>query len=165
MASTTVAVRLPEDVLEQLQKKAEAENKKVSDIVRELIVTGLKAGGKADDSAVMARVDKLEETIRVLLGVEDASVMTRMDAVNADFWQAHTALSSYLLKAIEAGAEARYFARLAAMYGIDIAHYVAQKSEVGVTPKPLDKDEKSKQIAFYDNNCKEYTTDFLSRKA
>lgn len=41
MASNTVAVRLPEDVLEQLQRKAEGENKKVSDVVRELIVTGL----------------------------------------------------------------------------------------------------------------------------
>ncbi len=165
MASSSVSVRVSDEVLEELTKRANEENKKVSDLVRELIDAGLKPGGKADDSAVMARVDKLEETIRMLLGAEDASVMTRIDAVNADFWQAHTALSSYLIKAIEAGAEARYFARLAAMYGLDIAHYVAQKTEVGVTPTPLDKDEKSKQNAFYEKKCKEFAAEYVSRKA
>jgi hypothetical protein len=165
MASSSVSVRVPDEVLEELTNRASVENKKVSDLVRELIESGLKAGGKADDSAVMARVDNLEETIRTLLGAEDASVMTRIDAVNADFWQANTALVGYLMKAIESGAEARYFARLAAMYGIDIAHYVAQKTEVGVTPKPPDKDEKNKQMAFYEKKCKEFAAEYLSRKA
>lgn len=165
MASSSVSVRVSDEVLEELTKRASTENKKVSDLVRELIESGLKPGGKADDSAVMARVDKLEETIRTLLGVEDASVMTRIDAVNADFWQANTVLSAYLRKAIEAGAEARYFAHLAAIYGLDIAHYVAQKTEVGVTPKPPDKDEKNKQMAFHEKKCKEYVTDFLNREA
>ena len=41
MASATVAVRLPNEVLEELQKKAAAQNKKVSDYVRELIVSDL----------------------------------------------------------------------------------------------------------------------------
>jgi predicted CopG family antitoxin len=163
MASSSVSVRVSDEVLEELTKRANAENKKVSDLVRELIEAGLKPGGNTDNSSVLARVDALEETIRALLGAEDASVMTRIDAVNADFWQAHTALSSYLIKAIEAGAEARYFARLAAMYGLDIAHYVAQKTEVGVTPNPLDKDEKSKQLGFYERKCKEYAADLLNR--
>jgi len=164
MASSSVSVRVSDEVLEELTKRANTENKKVSDLVRELIDAGLKPGGNADNSAVLARVDKLEETIRTLLGAEDASVMTRIDAVNADFWQANTALIGYLIKATEAGAEARYFARLAAMYGLDIAHYVAQKTEVGITPKPLDKDEKSKQVTFYENKCKEFAAGFLNRE-
>ena len=43
MASNTVAVRLPEEVLEELQKRANLQNKKVSDIVRDLIISGLQA--------------------------------------------------------------------------------------------------------------------------
>lgn len=43
MASGTVAVRLPDEVLDELQKRAAAENKKVSDLVRELIISGLQA--------------------------------------------------------------------------------------------------------------------------
>lgn len=41
MASNTVAVRLPEQVLEELQRLADLQNKKVSDIVRMLIGTGI----------------------------------------------------------------------------------------------------------------------------
>jgi hypothetical protein len=41
MASGTVTVRLPEEVIGQLQKRADAENKKMSDLVRELIIGGL----------------------------------------------------------------------------------------------------------------------------
>jgi len=43
MASNTVAVRLPEEVLEELQKRANLQNKKVSDVVRDLIISGLQA--------------------------------------------------------------------------------------------------------------------------
>lgn len=156
MASGSVSVRLSEEVLHKLSRRADAEKKKVSDVVRELIESGLKRGGSADNSAVLQRIDKLEATIGMLLGAEDASVMTRLDAVNADFWQANTELVAYLVKAVETAAEARYFARLAAMYGIDVAHFVAQKTEVGVTPKLPDKNEKNKQVAFYERKCKEY---------
>lgn len=43
MASNTVAVRLPDELLEELQKRAAAQNKKVSDVVRDLIVNGLQS--------------------------------------------------------------------------------------------------------------------------
>ena len=161
MTSTSVSVRLSEQVFEKLTEQAKAGNKKVSDLMRELIESGLKQGGKADDSAVIARVDQLEEAIRGLLGVEDGSVMTRMDAVNADFWQANTALSHYLVKAIETAAEARYFARLAAMYGIDVAHFVAQKTEIGVTPKPPVKEDRDKQMAFYEKKCRGFVREVM----
>lgn len=58
MASGTVAVRLPDEVLEELQKKATAENKKVSDLVRELITVGLQQTG--NDPAIISRLDRLE---------------------------------------------------------------------------------------------------------
>ncbi|HEY9680465.1 MAG TPA: hypothetical protein V6C86_02640 [Oculatellaceae cyanobacterium] len=60
MASNTVAVRLPEEVLEELQRRASVQNKKVSDVVRELIVAGLvndPAGSVL--SAKMERLEKL----------------------------------------------------------------------------------------------------------
>lgn len=43
MASNTVAVRLPDEVLEELQKRAAEQNKKLSDVVRDLIVSGLQS--------------------------------------------------------------------------------------------------------------------------
>ncbi len=58
MASGTVAVRLPDEVLEELQKRATAENKKVSDLVRELIASGLQQTG--NDPAIINRLDRLE---------------------------------------------------------------------------------------------------------
>jgi benzoyl-CoA reductase/2-hydroxyglutaryl-CoA dehydratase subunit BcrC/BadD/HgdB len=44
MASGSVSVRLPEEVLEQLEKLAQERKQKVSDVVRELIISGLKSG-------------------------------------------------------------------------------------------------------------------------
>lgn len=43
MGSNTVAVRLPEEVLEELQRRAATQKKKVSDVVRDLIVSGLQS--------------------------------------------------------------------------------------------------------------------------
>jgi len=162
MASTSVSVRLPDEIMEKLEAQAKAEGIKVSDVVRRMIEAGLKPGGNADNSTISVRIDKLEETIRALLGVEDVSVLNRLDAVNADFWQANTELVSYLTKSIEAAAEARYFARLAAMFGLEIAHYVAQKVEIGKLPEPLNKGTKDKQVASYDNGSKKYAAEYLA---
>ena len=71
-------------------------------------------------------------------------------------------LVSYLTKAIETAAEARCFGRLAVMYGMDVAHYVAQKTEIGVAPKPPDKDEKSKSLGFYEKMSKEFAAKVLT---
>lgn len=51
MASGTVAVRLPEEVIDELQKIAAAQNKKVSDVVKDLIASGLARQGKIDQGA------------------------------------------------------------------------------------------------------------------
>lgn len=65
-----MAVRLPDDLLEQLQKKAKAENKKVSDIVKELIVSGLvnKGNDQSSITNVLAeQMGRLEEHILAAL--------------------------------------------------------------------------------------------------
>ena len=59
MASGSVSVRLPEEVLEALEKLAEERNQKVSDIVRELIVSGL-ALEKDGTREILNRIDRLE---------------------------------------------------------------------------------------------------------
>lgn len=60
MASNTVAVRLPNEVLEELQKRAAAEKRKVSDVVRDLIVSGLKADGEPA-TGMIEGLQKLEQ--------------------------------------------------------------------------------------------------------
>jgi len=68
MASNTVAVRLPEEVLEELQKRANLQNKKVSDIVRDLIISGLQAapGSQENNQKV---IDYLEGFGGILMGL------------------------------------------------------------------------------------------------
>jgi hypothetical protein len=162
MASTSVSVRLPDEIMEKLEAQAKAEGIKVSDVVRGMIESGFKPGVNLDSSGISARIDKLEESIRALLGVEDVSVLNRLDAVNADIWQANEALIGYLAKSAAVAAEAKYFARLAAMFGLDIAHYVAQKVEIGKVPEPLSKDTKENLVANYDQYSKKYAAEFLA---
>ncbi len=162
MASTSVSVRVPDELMKKLEARAIADNEKVSDVVRRFIESGLKAVGGVDHSGVPARIDKLEESIKRMLGVEDVSVIGRLDSVNSDFWQANTSLISYIAKAIEEAAEARYFARLNAMFGLDIAHYVAQKVEIGKMPEPLDKGTKDTQLATYDRGSNKYSAEILA---
>ncbi len=91
MASGTVAVRLPDEVLEELQKRAAAENKKVSDLVRELIVSGMARKGESASAADNAKViEYLEGFGGVLMAVLYQTV------------------------------GARYFAEMATSYGVDM---------------------------------------------
>ena len=153
MTSGVVSVRLPEELFEKLTERANAENKKISDLVRELLENSLKPGGSADNSAILERLNELEDAITTLVSMADENAMTRIDSVTA-------MLDAQSKKSVQAAAEARYFARLAVMYGIDIAHYVGQKTEIGVVPKPPDKDEKDKQLSFHEKKCKEYAAGY-----
>ncbi len=69
MASGTVAVRLPDEVLEQLQKRATAGNKKVSDLVRELIISGLREQPRTEDAGSAKVIEYLEGFGGVLMGI------------------------------------------------------------------------------------------------
>jgi hypothetical protein len=68
MASGTVTVRLPNEVLEALQKRAEAEKKKVSDVVRDFIFVGLESNTteQADNKQVL---DYLEGFGDILMSI------------------------------------------------------------------------------------------------
>jgi plasmid stability protein len=68
MASNTVAVRLPDEVLEELQKRAAAQNKKVSDVVRDLIVSGLQSRPTENESNPKV-IEYLEGFGGVLMGI------------------------------------------------------------------------------------------------
>lgn len=59
MASGSVSVRLPEEVLEALNALAQERQQKVSDVVRELIVSGL-ALEKEGTREVLNRMERLE---------------------------------------------------------------------------------------------------------
>lgn len=59
MASGSVSVRLPEEVLEQLDKLAQERKQKVSDVVRDLVVSGL-ALEKEGTKEVLKRMERLE---------------------------------------------------------------------------------------------------------
>jgi len=63
MACGSVSVRLPDEVLEQLDKLAQERKLKVSDVVRELILSGL-ASEKTGASEVLRRIEQLERMIR-----------------------------------------------------------------------------------------------------
>jgi len=71
-------------------------------------------------------------------------------------------LEQVVTKSAEAAAEARYFARLSAMYGIDVAHYVAQKVEVGVKPTPPDKVQNQKLLGMYERKSREFREEYLA---
>lgn len=70
MVSGTVAVRLPDKVLEELERRATAENKKVSELVRELIISGLsrrQADSNAESNAQV--IEYLQGFGGVLMGI------------------------------------------------------------------------------------------------
>jgi len=47
------------------------------------------------------------------------------------------------------------------MYGIDVEHFVAQKTEIGVTPKPPVQEEKDKQMALYEKKCRGFVGEVM----
>lgn len=64
MASTTVAVRLSDKLVAELQKVATAQNKKVSDVVKDLIASGLMPKATRPAAELIERLDALEELTR-----------------------------------------------------------------------------------------------------
>ncbi len=77
MASNTVAVRLPEEVLEELQRRASVQNKKISDVVRELIVSGLV--NDPASGALAAKIDRLEKlALKAALAAGKAQFLASM---------------------------------------------------------------------------------------
>jgi uncharacterized protein (UPF0335 family) len=78
MASGSVSVRLPEEVLEELQKLAQERNEKVSDVVRDLIISGLVLE-KDGTRQVLNRIERLENlSTKTLLAASKAQFLASM---------------------------------------------------------------------------------------
>lgn len=81
MASSTVAVRLNDEVISELQEIAAVQNKKVSDVVKELITSGLQAKASGDQSAVLERLDVVEHlTTKAIRAAAKAQFLANMSA-------------------------------------------------------------------------------------
>lgn len=77
MANNTVAVRLPEEVLEELQRRASVQNKRISDVVRELIVSGLV--NDPASGALNAKIERLEKlAVKTALAAGKAQFLASM---------------------------------------------------------------------------------------
>jgi Ribbon-helix-helix protein, copG family len=112
MPSPKLSVRVSPETYATLLKLAEVERVSLTDLVRELIELGL--GKKA----------KPEE--------DEITVLERIDAMNADVWEANKVLLEFLGRGIKAAAGARYFAALS----VDLTNQLTQlvsTSEVGKT--------------------------------
>ena len=166
----TVSVRVPEDLFLALSQRAKLEGKKVSDVMRELVELGLKVDAPLEngntavsDNALMAKMERLEETVRRLIGQDQTFVMSRLDALNADIWEGNRALLAYIANAGTQAAEARYLSRMAAIWIQDVAHFVSQKVDLGVVPTPPDKHAQTLLWEHYENRCKDYSRAVISQ--
>lgn len=128
----SIGTKVAPTVYNTLQQIAAVQRRTVADVVREMIEESLRRWAEN------------------VAAYEPADIIERLEK-----------LEQRMTKGAEAAAEARYFARLSAMYGIDVAHYVAQKVEIGKTPAPPDKDEKQKQLAMYERKASEFRNEYL----
>lgn len=114
MAKTfTVGTKVEKEVHEHLAQLAAAQGKSVSEVARELIEAGLKRGA-----------------LRVNDGQPEA-VLERLASLEQQIAFHHNALGELLMKAVKAGAAARYFARLTASYGQDMTSYLTTQKPPG----------------------------------
>jgi hypothetical protein len=111
MKTQVLAVRLPEEQTETLQKMADSRGLKVSDLVKDMITEALSdaKSGSGSNADVMARLEQLEASL--------TSSQKQMGAI--------------LIAALGNTAGARYLGNLCAIYADDIISYLA-------TSKPLD---------------------------
>ncbi len=100
MASTTVAVRLSDELVAELQKVATAKNKKVSDVVKDLIASGLQPQAEAMPAPATAEL------------------MERLDA-----------LEKLTRQAVKAAAKAQFLANMSAGFSVDVARMMATQKQ------------------------------------
>ena len=124
MASGTVAVRLPEEVLEELQQRATSEDKKVSDLVRELIVSGLAKKQDKDQGAaggeILARFDELEKRLAQALKKKEKEEGQPILRTALGLEEMESRLTKLLVKAVKAGAASQFYARAGTLETVDL---------------------------------------------
>lgn len=132
MAKTfTIGTKVEKQVHDHLTQLAAAQGKSVSEIARELIEDGLKRSAQGVNAG------------------EPEAVLERLTALEQQIAFHHNALGELLMKAVKAGAGARYFARLSTSYGQDITSYLT-------TQQPLDAQSKAAQMAQFEKKCREF---------
>jgi len=66
MGSGSVSVRLPEEVIRELDRVARLQDRKVSDVVRDYIVAGLTGGGNSNVASLREYIESLGGLLMVL---------------------------------------------------------------------------------------------------
>jgi hypothetical protein len=128
MASSMVGTRLNEEVVEQLQKKADAEGKKVSDVVRELIISGLTQEKTKDQHAgvagaggkLMERLDQLDERLERALEKKAKEEQAPILQTNLGLEEMEKRLTKLLIKSVKAGAGSQFYARAGTLETVDL---------------------------------------------
>ncbi|HMX45650.1 MAG TPA: hypothetical protein PLC15_14155 [Candidatus Obscuribacter sp.] len=131
MASPKVSVRLDNETYVNLLKLAQVERKTITELVRELIDLGLAmketAEPEQDSGAVLKRLDVLEMHIGELL-----------------------------MKAVKAGAGARFLSRLALTFSSDTVSWLTEN-------KLADSESKAALVARMDSEADKYAEDYLTK--
>ena len=129
MESPKISVRLDNETYSNLLRLAQVERKTIAELVRELIERGLRAtgdeSGKADTSDVLHRLDVLEMQI-----------------------------SDLLVKAVKAGAGARFLSRLAVSFSSDTVSWLTEQ-------RLADGQSKNKFLADVEERADQYSQDYL----
>jgi len=124
MASSMVGTRLNEEVVEQLQKRAAAEGKKVSDVVRELIISGLAKEKEKNQGAgageILTRLDKLEKRLGQALEKKEKEEGPPILRTALGLEEMEKRLTKLLTKAVKAGAASQFYARAGTLETIDL---------------------------------------------
>lgn len=125
MASSMIGIRLTEEVMAQLRKKADVEGKKVSDVARELICSGLASEEAKVHGAVgrevLARLESLEKRLIAELHSNSNQNNQPVSVNGKELEAVEKRLTRLLIKAIRAGASAQFYARAGAMQMNDMA--------------------------------------------
>lgn len=74
MAFKTLSIRIPEEAHQELEKLAAEKKQNISDVAREVIVSGLKGGSQADNQLV---IEYLEGFGSVLAGLHQEAARSR----------------------------------------------------------------------------------------
>ncbi|MBS1994600.1 MAG: hypothetical protein JSS83_29005 [Cyanobacteria bacterium SZAS LIN-3] len=107
MKTQVLAVRLPQDQFDTLQKMADSRGLKISELAKEMLAAGISGSQSGSDANanLVARIDQLETT---LLG-------------------AQTWLADAVITNLKATAGARYYARLGTENSDEVISYLANK--------------------------------------
>lgn len=159
MASRTVAVRLAEEVLEQLQQRAAKEDKIVSELVRELILKGLaKRQGQVQGAAggeVLARLEKLDKRLERVLGKYATDAEQPVAQTTSELEAMEARILSLLAALGKLTAQGRYYARAAAIASCE----AARTMEDNEWPDDATRDN---DIVYYDATAEKAAEDFLA---